>query len=1187
MNLPLTSLIEQLIHAETWADARRLVEQHPQLLDESVEELMTALLVQRQNDSARLQRFRETQRLLQRCRQEGVAAAFAEQTLPPELNSILSTLTHPLTPLDRTEKLALAQRGLSMVSQSSNPRVWAILQMYTANAVSVDTSSQRDQSQEQAIALYREILPVLLNQEMMTEYASVSGNIAQVYVDRIQGERRENLQISINFYLQALRHQSLAQMPTEYAASLCNLADAYHLLKQLDQRAIVAHEYQQFDQLLQQCLQALTGERYAHTPQDWAIVAASLGRAFSCRLADSHADNLEQAIKLYQQALTRINPIEDTIRWGSVQSDLGLVLLQREYGKRSDNLEQAKLALEQALTVRTRELQPWDWAVSMMNLAKVWSQRIEGDRQANLVQAVDAYQQVLTLINPQNSPPLWGQLMNDLGATYLLQTPSDPIHYSALAIQHFHKALTVRTRLRSPQAWAETTDNLATAYLWQPVSPRTVNLEQAISLYQQVLTIRNRNSVPEVWAETMTHLGDAYFMRLRGRTIANVEQAIRCYEGALTVYTQEQHFLQWSKLQHRLGTACMRSQEGSKAKQLERAIHCFQAVLSLSDYKAAPVNWADTMNNLGLAYAELSQCQANNAMLLTQAVDALQQALTVYTLTRTPHEYGVTQNNLGYVYFCRQHWSQAWSCYAAGLTAVMQLEQTAAYSAFTPFLLQASTRPTAAAAYCLAQLGQVAQAVEVLEHTEAYALSERLQLQQNQLAQLADLDRQALIALRNRIALLEQEYRRLNNTGTSQFQRLDFSLNMAREQLGEVITRVQQQHPLFLADSLNTTEIKQLAQQTGQPVVYLSLTTQGGLAVLVLPNDELRVCWLTEICEADLLAWMYDQDEVRRYLHGLVSNNMPLLEAALAELLPRLQQYILTPVAQQLMALGHLQALVIGGGVLSLLSLSTALTDLVFSRLPCASVLPSLLQSLAQTESAPAHLLGVAEPLPQPHLLHFTTLELDSIRPLFDDQQQKVLAHALANRAMIRKAIPNSNYLHFACYGQCPLDDVLSAHLYLAADTQITLQELLHDGLLSNKRLMVLSSCQSTATAFAELPSELMTVADGLLLGGVSGVLTSLWVSNDVSTALLVKQFYHLHIGQQLPPAVALHQAQQWLRTATVTELDLVKYMESVCRQAGHSDSQLLQHLRLYRNNPELKPFTSPYFWAGFAFYGV
>jgi CHAT domain-containing protein len=1187
MNLSLSHLIEQLIHADTWSEARELIEQYPQLLDESVEELMTTLLVQRQNDSVRLQRFRETQRLLQRCRQEGIETAFAQPNLPPELNAILSTLTHSLTPLDRTEKLALAQRGLSMVNQANSPRIWAVLQMYSANAVSVDTSSQRDQSQEQAIHLYQDILPVLLTQDMMVEYASVSSNLAHVYVERIQGERRQNLQAAIHYYLQALHYQSLDRFPIEHATTLSDLANAYHLLKQLDQRAIIESDYEQFDDILKSCLNYLLQDTLKEKPSIAATVAASLGGAFFFRLAGKRSENLEQSIKLYQRALTHINPITDTIRWGSVQSDLGLVLLQREAGDRSDNLEQAKLALEQALTVRTRELQPWDWAISMMNLAKVWTQRIVGDRQANLVQAIDAYQQVLTLVNPQNSPALWGQVMNDLGLTYLQQQACNPEYYVELAIQSLQKSLHVRPRLRSPQAWAETLDNLATAYLWRIKLSRTSNIEQAISLYQQVLTVRNRNSVPEMWAETMSHLGDAYFIRLRGRAVDNMEQAIRCYQGALTIYHYETHPQDWCSLRYRLGTAYMRRKEGQCDANLITAIDYFQQILSLSRLEDTPINCADTLNNLGLAYAELSHYQTDQFHLLAKAEQCLKQSLEIYSLTRTPLEYQISQNNLAYIYFCQNAWTSAWLAYQAGLMATLQLEQSALIPPTLPFLLSANMRPSAGAAYTLAQMGELGTALEILEQSEQRLFNHSLQSQQRQLAELKQTDQQALNALRNRIALLEQESRRLDRTNNHNFQRLDYSLNTARQQLSELMTEIKKQVPEFLPSHLNSFDIKCLSRLIQQPIVYLTVTYRGGLALIILPDETLHVCWLPNLLETELLKWVNDQDEVRHYLHGLVLNHPALLEKSLNQLLPLIKDNALEPIHLALQPLNYAQAVLVSSGVFSLLSLSTALTDLVISRLPYSGLLPNLLKAKTQEENAPAKLLGVAEPLPLRHLLHFTTLELEQIRPLFAAEQQQVLAHALANRALIRKAMPNANYLHFGCYAQAPLDNILATRLYLAADTAITLHELLNDGLLANKRLFVLSSCQNSSHQFTELGCELKTVADGLLLGGVAGVLVSLWAANDISTALLIKRFYQLHCVEQLPPAVALHQAQQWLRNATVTELELVRYMESVCRQSGHSDSQLLQHLRRYRNHPQLKPFISPYFWAGFAFYGL
>jgi CHAT domain-containing protein len=107
------------------------------------------------------------------------------------------------------------------------------------------------------------------------------------------------------------------------------------------------------------------------------------------------------------------------------------------------------------------------------------------------------------------------------------------------------------------------------------------------------------------------------------------------------------------------------------------------------------------------------------------------------------------------------------------------------------------------------------------------------------------------------------------------------------------------------------------------------------------------------------------------------------------------------------------------------------------------------------------------------------------------------------------------------------------------------------------------------------------------LQAGVPAVVGTLWPVADISTALLLARFYRYHLQDGLDAAMALHQAQAWLRDSTAAEMNLADWSERCYEASGRTNGDALWWMRYGQANPGEKPFAHPYYWAAFAFSGV
>jgi CHAT domain-containing protein len=306
------------------------------------------------------------------------------------------------------------------------------------------------------------------------------------------------------------------------------------------------------------------------------------------------------------------------------------------------------------------------------------------------------------------------------------------------------------------------------------------------------------------------------------------------------------------------------------------------------------------------------------------------------------------------------------------------------------------------------------------------------------------------------------------------------------------------------------------------------------------------------------------------------------------------------PLGEQLLADSEgrsVAALLIPCGELALLPLHAAwerFADEEQARRLVLSYVPAARALAPRRSVAPDHapgttsFLGVgnAQPLDAP--LHFAEQEIIACAAAAGVTEPPDLLGATATREKAIARLPEATLVHFACHGRFDPASPMGSAVYLANGEPLTLGELI-DLELPRARLVVLSACETAISDTRFLPDEALGLANGFLHAGAQGVVSTLWPVNDVSTMLLMEQFYRCCFRDRLSPAAALQAARLWLRTVGAGD---VRSRLAAMLKALHADHRSAakvseQYRRFAEMEPDARPFSHPYYWAGFTFSGT
>ncbi|MCB0041377.1 MAG: CHAT domain-containing protein, partial [Caldilinea sp.] len=472
-------------------------------------------------------------------------------------------------------------------------------------------------------------------------------------------------------------------------------------------------------------------------------------------------------------------------------------------------------------------------------------------------------------------------------------------------------------------------------------------IEEAIAAYRQALEVMTRAAMPVEWAQAMMNLATAYSDRIRGDRAQNIEEAIAAYRQALEVMTRA----------------------------------------------AMPVEWATSMMNLATAYK--NRIRGDRAQNIEEAIAAYRQALEILTPDSLPDDCRRTARSLANLCFSEGRYAEVLEPHRLAMRAVDNLfRETLARSSQEVELAEIQGLP-ANAAYALARLDRLTEAVETMEAGRARLLAEALEQNRRDLEQLEPLGHGDLLAhyraAAGRIAALRMSAAQpaagpaTERAPVQNFAALSDEIQAARRELDTAVDAIRQvpgYADFFLSPSF---EKIQRAATPDAPLVYLLTTSAGSLALVVRaaaqksdisPPPSVEAVWLDGFSNDDLNALLVRRDEglvTGGYLPGQLGDH-DALKASLAQALPQLGEALMGPLAAHLRTQADAGVVLVPAGRLSLLPLHAAryavdgqdrcfLDQFSVRYTPSAGALATA-HSESLRRHAPLSLAGVGNPLP-------------------------------------------------------------------------------------------------------------------------------------------------------------------------------------------------------------------------------
>ncbi|RMG95297.1 MAG: CHAT domain-containing protein [Chloroflexi bacterium] len=209
----------------------------------------------------------------------------------------------------------------------------------------------------------------------------------------------------------------------------------------------------------------------------------------------------------------------------------------------------------------------------------------------------------------------------------------------------------------------------------------------------------------------------------------------------------------------------------------------------------------------------------------------------------------------------------------------------------------------------------------------------------------------------------------------------------------------------------------------------------------------------------------------------------------------------------------------------------------------------------------------------QERFLPYAQAEAEMVAGLLGGE---VLTGGEAKKEMLKTAVSQFRWLHFACHGVFNHEQPMESCLETGVDERLTAKEVLHHWRLAAE-LVVLSACETGVSRILR-GDEPMGLIRAFFTAGAQAVLVTQWPVEDLSAFLLMRRFYQ-RLAQEtaVSPAQLLHEAICWLRNLTLADV------RAELAAAGQPEAINAPVLANWQE--EKRPFAHPRFWAAFTLY--
>ncbi|TAG60650.1 MAG: CHAT domain-containing protein [Oscillatoriales cyanobacterium] len=807
----------------------------------------------------------------------------------------------------------------------------------------------------------------------------------------------------------------------------------------------------------------------------------------------------------------------------------------------------------------------------------------------NIEIALAGYEIITTVFTREYSPENWAGGQHNLGIAYCTRILGDKAQNLEQGIAYFKNALQVCTRKNFPSDWAEIQNSMGNAYLSRIVGKKEENIERAIRCHKRALGIHNQNAFPQKWASIQHSLGNAYSERILSERDNNLERSIQHYKNALQVYTRATYPKHWAGIQNNLGGVYQERLLEEKAENLKKAISYHKKALQVYTYRSDPEEWAMTQSNLGVTYGK--RILGNTIESLIKQVECYKNALRVYTKDSFPLDHAQTLYNLGIAYKNSQKFEAAYTTFVAAIETVEFLRSL----------------------IVLKDYNTLTTAINTLEFNPFNNLSEEEAGQEvkRKFAEEWNLLYQATVEVCLELGYPDRAIEYVERSKTRNLieclAQKDTSSNFEFIRFPQILESLPNNHTSIIQWYITpeTLIVFIINKQIQHPIIWQPPSAERKAVLQAL------IDWTNRYIDD----YEGDGEDGKRW-KKLLDNSLQCLASILHvdEILSLLPKH-----CNQLILIPHWFLHLLPIHALPLDKRKNQCLLDKFSR--GVRYAPSC-QLLHMTKNYPRHQANQATPdtlLPRllamqnpTEDLPYADLEVQGICRSFHKTQ--VLANSKATKAAFYQELSShnlaySNYIHFSghaffnsyftlkssalffagCYVPADLEESDSGFYITEEDsrTKIDLNKCLtlidiYTLTLPQCCLITLSACETGMTDFYNTSDEYVSIGGAFLYAGTPNVVSSLWVVNDLSNVFLMIKFYQ-NLQAVTSVAVALNQAQLWLRDITKAELKAWITANSL-----PLDPTMRQNLskRLHKLQDDQKPFQDPFHWAAFCAIG-